>query len=54
MRYGQISLYAISTVLRLYKVLVRDWKTKQLKCNVSAVRRVASVWLSVRLAGYCQ
>lgn len=54
MRYGQISLYAISAVLMLYKVLLLDRKTKQSKRNVSEVRRVASEWLPVRLAGYCQ
>lgn len=54
MRYGQISLFAISTAFMLYKVVLLDWKTKQLKRNVSADRREASVWLPVRLAEYCQ
>lgn len=55
MRYGQISLFAISAVFMLSEVLLLlDRKTKQPKRNVSADRREASVWLPVRLAEYCQ
>lgn len=53
-RYGQTNLCAISSVLMSHKVLSLDGKTKQLKCNVSEVRRVASVWLLIKLTGYCQ
>lgn len=54
MRHIQIGSYAASTALMVFKVLLLDRKTKQVKYTLSEVTRAASVWLPVRLAGYCQ